>query len=231
MVALIYKGEPNFTGQFCGASLIKADWIVTAAHCVIDENKYTFVAVQGIYDLDYDTGQRVGVKRIIIHPKYNDCPPEFMDCMDYDVALVQLNKPIKNAVPISLLQGTPNLIGVTATVVGWGNTSSEGYDDYPYWLQEVQVPIISNSLCRTTYENKSLSERLLITSNMLCAGYAEGGQDSCQGDSGGPLMVWQNNQYRLAGVVSSGDGCAQPYAYGVYTRISRVTGFINNYIK
>ena len=80
-------------------------------------------------------------------------------------------------------------------------------------LREVQVPIVSNETCNDSYGG-------VISSNMLCAGYPEGGKDSCLGDSGGPLMVPSaDNSWLLTAVVSFGVGCAQPDSYGVYTRV------------
>ena len=81
-------------------------------------------------------------------------------------------------------------------------------------LREVEVPIVSNETCIDSYGEG------IITPNMLCAGFAEGGKDACLGDSGGPLMVPSaDNSWLLTAVVSFGVGCAQPDNYGVYTRV------------
>lgn len=40
-----------------------------------------------------------------------------------------------------------------------------------------------------------------------------------QGDSGGPLHVHFQNIHQVAGIVSFGDGCAEPNYPGVYTYV------------
>jgi secreted trypsin-like serine protease len=60
---------------------------------------------------------------------------------------------------------------------------------------------------------------------MVCAGFQDaGGVDTCYGDSGGPLEApLQGGGYRLVGITGWGDGCAQPGAPGVYTRVAGPT--------
>uniref|UniRef100_A0A7N8Y7F0 Peptidase S1 domain-containing protein n=1 Tax=Mastacembelus armatus TaxID=205130 RepID=A0A7N8Y7F0_9TELE len=92
----------------------------------------------------------------------------------------------------------------------------------PGTLQEVSIPIVSNTRCNAAYGS--------ITSNMMCAGLTQGGKDSCQGDSGGPLVSKNNTVWVQAGVVSFGYGCAKPNYPGVYTRVSQYENWINNQI-
>lgn len=46
-------------------------------------------------------------------------------------------------------------------------------------LQEVQVPIISQSSCQEMY-SLDPKDQVDILYDMICAGYQEGGKDSCQ---------------------------------------------------
>ena len=82
------------------------------------------------------------------------------------------------------------------------------------FLKWVKVPIITNSECRNTELRHQL-----ITEDMICAGYANGGKDACSGDSGGPLIC-QNGKFAvITGIISWGIECALENYPGVYTRV------------
>nr|XP_020443575.1 plasma kallikrein-like isoform X2 [Monopterus albus] len=89
---------------------------------------------------------------------------------------------------------------------------------------EVEVPVVGNRQCNCNYGVGH------ITDNMMCAGLSAGGKDSCQGDSGGPLVSKQSSRWILAGVVSWGEGCAQPNLPGVYTRVSQYENWITSQV-
>jgi hypothetical protein len=65
-----------------------------------------------------------------------------------------------------------------------------------------------------------------ITTNMICA--AASGRDSCTGDSGGPLFL--ESPLTLIGVVSFGEGCAQPGSPGVYANVPALLPWIQSKI-
>ena len=219
---LIPISEANYQAQGCGASLIASHWVLTAAHCVVDGagtqvSASAITTLVGTSDL-LSGGERIPVKRIIIHPSYNHATT------DSDIALIEL---VSNASVTAIGFADEDIpTDVLATVVGWGALDTS-VSIFPSSLYEVDVPIVDRATCDAVYNSSGAT---LFTNNMLCAGYAVGGKDTCQSDSGGPLMAMYDGELVQVGITSWGIGCAQPNFYGVYTRLYNFQGWIDSYI-
>ncbi|XP_072282673.1 trypsin-like [Pyxicephalus adspersus] len=209
-VYFTYNGD-----RWCGGSLITAQWIISAAHCY-KQPRY-LIAHLGEHDTTKEEGteQHIQVEKAYQYFYYSQY------YMDHDFMMVKLAEPAQlnqYVQPIPIAKSCPTAES-RCLVSGWGNLRTSGVQ-YPDVLQCLDLPVLSDTSCKSSYPNK-------ITSNMFCAGYLEGGKDSCQGDSGGPLVC--NGE--LYGVVSWGQGCAQSGKPGVYTKVCIYYDWIKHVVE
>nr|CAD7612235.1 unnamed protein product [Timema genevievae] len=195
--------------HICGASIIGHNWAISAVQCTRGYMP-SLLGLRAGSSLQQSGGIVHSVAQLIEHPLYDDFTNE------NDIALLRVNEPFVFGVgvqPVPLAAaGSEVSAGTYAVAAGWGETNDGGFVSQ---LRQVSLPVVSSALCNQAYWGA-------ITSNMICAGYLEGGVASCQGDVGGALVVGGVQ----VGVLSWGERCALEGYPGVSTKISHYRGWI-----
>jgi len=210
MAGLVYENG-NWSEWRCGAALVAAEWIFTAAHCVFNNSKLVEVFL-GEHDLSStteSTKMSFTIEKVITHEGYVDAT------LENDVALLKLTEKVDLNIftPACLPTKGDTFAGQTAYAVGWGKTLD--YDSpYAEKLREVALTVVTTDVC------KSAMAPAFVDDTMVCAG--DPGQDGCLGDSGGPLTVADasTDQHTIIGATSWGIGCATNGTYGVWAAVA-----------
>ena len=233
--ALLNRGRLELDGdvfeaQFCGATVIASDWVVTAAHCVLNVRgaivaPYSIMVLTGSDDLENPIYQPISVQQIIIHPDYQGVE------QGSDIALLQLA--VDTQAEPAPIDTQPVITNDPGYIAGWGaiNASNDApVQTFSRTLRGTFVDMTEGSACGSLFPEYAR----YANETLICAGAVGGGRDSCQGDSGGPLYrvdSANNRVLALTGITSWGISCGVPEFPGIYTNVGAYVDWIQGNLR
>lgn len=206
---------------WCGGTLLKSQWVVTAAHCVDSfvSAPSSVSVILGDHNRTINEGTEVTRRaaRIVVHPSWNP------STSSSDIALIQLDRPVELGGMIVGNAIEPPHTSMSWNVYGWGSTSPSSGPSAVVrqaWLHSPGDPLLSNDVCAHAL-GRPLDE------TMLCTGYP--GVGACSGDYGGPLMRWGGRMpHKLMGIMSWGSPSCDSYT--VFTNASYFDAWVNSIV-
>lgn len=236
----------------CGGSIINSNWILTAAHCFFSLTPIkNYLVVGGISDMYIMDS--IFVRETILWEEIEKQPDFYgqkrqlvFKCMhesytrqhipNYDIGLAKVAKPFIMTKFVNLATLPTQIIEPSehnhCLATGWGEHQQKNKNKVPDYsgithLQCIMLPVITTEDCRMYITQLPVLHKVNISDHIMCTLFPSGGKDACQGDSGGPLVC----NLKVYGIVSYGYGCAMPMRPGIYTRVDKFLGWIENTIN
>lgn len=209
--------EQQFT---CTGSVLTANTILTAAHCVPEEGEYKASALYVVFNSDLKSIVKENVRKVVstaVHPSWG--VEKQGDKNTHDLAVLKFAGSLPENYHQANILWTKNQIhkGLTVTLAGYGLIETDGENvKHSDHLRKVDVDV-AGAWGKT--------EVVLDQSR---------GKGACHGDSGGPAFVNLNGIDYVWGVTSRGagqngkDDCS---GFAIYTNVSTELRFVKTALK
>nr|BFF00174.1 trypsin-like serine protease [Streptoalloteichus tenebrarius] len=193
----------NNGGFTCTSSVIAKRWVLTAAHCVEGNGKYSV----RVGSLDRGSGgTTANVSKVVRHPNYK--------WPTADIALLQLDRDV-NTTYVRLATNADLADGKAVTLYGWGSEKADWSGPLPRKLKYA-----NGNVTKVSCSDVSATPRVICTKT---DGSVAGG------DSGGPAVVrGAGGQEIQAGVCAVGHRPAGS-GWAGYTNVAAFRDWIRSH--
>lgn len=238
----LYFHDGSRYGNYCGATLINSQYVLTAAHCIYqdyDEMLNTWVVPRMSDQSVYSNGSYMSarVEKIYYPSTYSpNLDPSNGPVLPDDIAILKLASSLNVGDYASTINSTIdntyalNRGSETFKAVGRGLTTHVA-DNLGNTVSRTSTDVVLQASLTSTNTCNPLTSKQLCFDGTLAGSYKN---STCKGDSGGPVYWWDGSGYKQIGITSYGPTtCGDPTrSYtSVFTEVYDYSTWISNVLN